>query len=373
MAIIIRDAKVFHLRAQTGRAVVNAFGTINDRQAIFVALQDEDGRWGYGESWVNFPAWSPWERRAAMREAYFPYLLRNPVETVTGFMARMVRAFIGPAVQAGSVGPMLSALCGVEMALWELEGKRKAVGLSELWFTAPAREVAVYGSGINPPLPLQDIDAMLDIGVGLFKLKLGFGEEDLKNLDALLKHVGDRARVAVDLNRGWRFEEAVRWLPMLAERRVRWLEEPLVPRDQGRYAELKELAAGKVEIAAGENVWLQMGVGVGPMETMAVDILQPDVTKNCGVSLALELIRNQPAGKTIVPHFLGSGVGQAASLHLAAGCPAGLVEWDINPNPLRTQTMRPGFEIRGGKIEVPRQAGLAWEVDAGAMERYSVE
>ena len=38
-----------------------------ERQMIILSLEDEDGRTGLGESWVNFPSWAPWERAEALK------------------------------------------------------------------------------------------------------------------------------------------------------------------------------------------------------------------------------------------------------------------------------------------------------------------
>ena len=61
----------------------------------------------------------------------------------------MAKAFRGPALQAGTVGPLLSGLCAVEMALIELSALRKGVPISKMLFPSPSRKVRILGSGIN--------------------------------------------------------------------------------------------------------------------------------------------------------------------------------------------------------------------------------
>jgi L-alanine-DL-glutamate epimerase-like enolase superfamily enzyme len=356
----ILGGEVRHLRAAGDREIKTSFGVMRERHAVVVTLRSAEGLSGLGESWINFPLWAPWERIAAFEQAYLPYVEGKEVDNISRFMAGMARAFAGPAIQADTLGTLIASLCAIEGALWDLRARERNLPLSGLWFEKPAQRVAVYASGINAPLPLELIDQMLGLGVKIFKLKLGFGrDEDWKNLRELKKHLGSAAQVAVDANRAWEFDEALYWAKALGEVEARWLEEPLRPADEARYAELRQASA--VPIAAGENIWIVPGDDGAALSQMGVDILQPDLTKNCGPSRALWFVRFLSRHKKrVIPHYLGSAVGQAMSLHLAAGCPEPLVEWDINPNPLRTDFFQGGFPIRDGAIEIPSEPGLGW-------------
>ncbi len=73
-------------------------------------------------------------------------------------------------------------------------------------------------------------------------------------------------------------------------------------------------------------------------------------------------------GKRVIPHFLGSAPGQAASLHFAAGCEDGMVEWDLNQNALRTALFEEPFQIQDGVIEIPNRPGLGWYLKDGIDE-----
>lgn len=370
----ITNAAIHHLRSPSDRVIKTSWGVMSERHAIFIGLQSSDGIWGWGESWINFPIWSPWARLAAFEHGYFPYLKNRRVNNVRQFMAEMTRAFMGPAVQAAVTGATIAELCAVELAIWDLEAKSRGVPLSRLWFESPATEVEVYASGINSPLPWKDIDAMLERGVRFFKLKVGFGAEDLPNIKALTKYLADHgpanSRVAIDTNRHWTVDQALSWLPILRDHDILWLEEPLKPAEEVHYPRLRDPRSPHVVmLAAGENVWLPATASADTLVEFPVDILQPDITKSCSTAVALDTIglarRKQ---KVIFPHYLGSAVGQAASIHLASGCsspfgPVPLVEWDINPNPLRTDLLGPEFMIRNGRVKIPNEPGLGWPVD----------
>ncbi|MBN1674922.1 MAG: mandelate racemase/muconate lactonizing enzyme family protein [Kiritimatiellae bacterium] len=354
-------ARVVHRQVAIAHPVKTAFGIMRQRHAVFLVIRDEAGREGVGESWVNFPLWAARERVAALEEGFVPYLAANPaVADIAEYVARMYRAFLGPARQSGTEGPLLSAVCAVELALWDLAAQAAGVPLARLLFEAPHERVRVYASGINSPLQWDRIDEHLACGVRLFKLKLGFGdEEDRRNLDALRTHLDGKAELAVDVNRGWSFDQALAWLDILAAHNVRWMEEPLRWEDGPELAALAERSP--VPLAGGENIRMPPGCDVDVVARGPFCVLQPDITKYTPLHVALRLLAAGCATeKWVVPHFLGSAPGQAASIHLAAGCPDGLVEWDMNENALRTDLFGEPFTIVDGAVDLPDAPGLGW-------------
>ena len=360
--MLVAQARAMHRQAAVAQPVKVSFGSITTRNAVLLILEDDAGYTGIGESWINFPAWAPWERVAAFEQAIIPYLLGQQVDDIPAFVASLYRAFRGPAVQSGTVGPLLSAVCGVELALWDLEAKRQGVPLNRLWFANPAARVRLYASGINHPIPWEAIDALLDRGVSLFKLKMGFGDDvDRKNLADLTRYLAARASVAVDVNRAWSLEQALRWVPILADHGVAWLEEPLTVAEEPGLSTLH--ARRQVPISGAENVLMEPGVDTEALAVAPLDIFQPDITKYCPAHVALILLQAvHRRGLKLYPHFLGSAPGQAAVFHLASGCGESWVEWDINPNPLRTELLVPPFDIQGGMVQLPNRPGLGWDL-----------
>ena len=299
---------------------------------------------------------------AAFERAIIPWLVGREVDDVPSTVVALYRALVGPAQQSGTIGSMLGALCAVELALWDLAAQEAGMPLSRLLFEHPRTAVRVYASGINSPIPWDLVDEHLARGVTLFKLKMGFGDdEDRGNLHALAEHLGDKARIAVDVNRGWTLEQALAWLPVLEDRGVQWLEEPLRLEEEVQLGTLRE--AGTVPIAWGENALLTPGCDLEAIASAPCDVLQPDLTKYAPLHVTRDLLGVAGRhGKRVVPHFLGSAPGQAASLHFAAGCEEGLLELDINRNPLRTDCYAEPFLIEEGMIAIPERPGLGWTV-----------
>jgi len=367
----IRDAHVYHLQVPVENPIKTSFGVMDSRHAVFLMVEDKSGLQGIGESWVNFPRWAPWERVSAFEKGYIPYLKGREVRDVEAFIVNMAQVFRGAAQQSGTMGPYLQAVCAVEMALWDLAAKMEGVPLGKLFFSDPATSVKVYGSGINSPIQWKIIDEHLERGVKLFKLKLGFGkDEDIDNLEDMTAYLDDSAGIAVDVNRGWSIDEASQWLDILEDFNVQWLEEPLKVEDEGKMGILYEKKA--VNIAGAENMLFDpTGCDIALLADSPLDIFQPDITKYCCLHDAVGLLKAvEGRGKRLFPHFLGSAPGQAASLHLASGCGDVFMEWDANPNPLRTALFKEPFDIENGFIQIPNAPGIGWELDFEMIEKF---
>lgn len=358
--LCITRASVRHEKTPVDHPVKTSFGVMTTRHAVLLLLEDEQGRVGVGESWINFPLWAPWERSALFHQGFIPYLQQASVNSIAEFITKMYRDFLGPAMQSGTTAPLIQALCAVELALWDLLARREDLPLAHCLFEHPAPAVRVYASGINSPIPWDLVEQQLDAGVTLFKLKLGFGlKEDRPNLEQMARFLDGKAELAVDVNRGWTMDQAMDWLPVLRDHSVAWLEEPLKTSDEVHLPELR--AASEVPIAGGENTWMPPGADASGILESPLDVIQPDLTKNTPLHIAMNLL-HKAAGtaKRIVPHFLGSAPGQAASIHFAAGCPEALVEMDINRNPLRTGLFTEPFIVENGKVKIPEKPGLGW-------------
>ncbi len=377
----ITDAQAYHLKAPLETPYKTTFGSMTHRQAVFVILKNEDGTTGVGETYINFPVWSPAGRLAAYREAFFPQVTGTEIQDIPSFMQRLWKRYYRTSMQGNCLGSTIQALSAISAALWDIEAKLKGLPLRNLFSDNPAGKVKIYGSGINPPFPVDALKDGLDMGMEVFKLKLGFGDEtDRNNIRDLKKILGSSARVAVDVNRSWSFDQAMGWMDYLAGNDIAWLEEPLDMVHQHRYRELLDRAS--VPISAGENFLIPPGTdfkqenewGLSFNETgLALDIVQPAVVKNCCFSDAVRLLRLvEDQGKKLYPHFLGSAPGMAASAQLASLTAEPHLEWDINPNPLRTSCFTEPFRGVDGYLKLSDEPGTGWEIQPEILENRAV-
>ena len=149
-----------------------------------------------------------------------------------------------------------------------------------------------------------------------------------------------------------------------------WMEEPLAA-DAPRSAWQAVGKATNIPIAGGENV---RGADKFNeiIDQAAFDVIQPDACKWGGVTECLKVARRAlKAGLRYCPHYLGGGIGLVASAHiLAAAGGDGLLEIDVNPNPLREALAQPFPKISGGRFTMPAGPGLGVDPDLDAVKSW---
>jgi L-alanine-DL-glutamate epimerase-like enolase superfamily enzyme len=103
--------------------------------------------------------------------------------------------------------------------------------------------------------------------------------------------------------------------------------------------------------------------------------VQPDLAWTGGLSEGKRIAAfAQAHHRMVAPHSFGSAVLLVASLHYAASIPNALIlEWDQNPNGLRTELLKEELRLEGDStVRLPERPGLGIELDRSAIERYRV-
>jgi len=348
------------------------------------------------------PAWDPEPRRAF--EATLVYV--DTDEGLTGIgsgdtmdgieryadlfvghdpldIERHVRVLESIAFHAGRYWPL-------EAALWDLAGKARGVPTAQLLGGALS-ELPVYASTatrLEPRARAEQALALRDQGFRALKLRIDKErlEDGHRAVAAVREAVGAEMAIIVDLNQGWRMPgdvsrlleyEAVAGLAArLRELDVLWLEEPLAGDDVGGLARLR--AQSGIRLAGGEMARTP-GELSAYVEGAALDVLQPDAVLAVGTLRARELAeRVLPAGLWFTPHTWTNGIGLLANLHLTAGVGGGpFLEFPFDPpawTPERRDFMlaEPALPTAEGVLAVPNGPGLGFELDAEAVERYTV-
>src|SRR6266851_6443808 len=222
----IKNVQAFCYRYPLATPVVTSFGRMNDRPAVFVRVEDEDGELGWGEAWCNFPAVGAEHRARLVNDMLAPMLIGRAVTDPSALFDSVTAATSVLALQSGEQGPFAQAIAGVDTALWDLFARRAKTPLWRMLGGASGR-MRVYASGINPDGSVATAEAAMRRGHRAFKLKIGFGPaRDRENLRNLRHLIGDM-KLAVDVNQGFSLGQALDEAPQLDEFGLMWLEEPL--------------------------------------------------------------------------------------------------------------------------------------------------
>jgi len=368
--------------------VRTSFGVMHDRPALLVRVEDDEGAFGWGEVWCNFPPCGAEHRAELLRTLVTPALYGQAAADPAATWASLTQRFAVLALQSGEPGPLAHVMSAVDQALWDLAARRAGLPLWRLLIDSRGkcphdvsrevhgdvhREVPVYASGIGPDAALDTALAQQAAGHIAFKLKVGFdAQADERRLANLRRELRAPAVLMVDANQGWRPELAAANCQALAVHGLAWIEEP-IPVDQPTLAWQRLAAVAGAPLAGGENL-IGHAAFDDALRAGALSVLQPDLAKWGGVSGCLTVARQAlAAGRRYCPHFLGAGIGLAMSAHvLAAAGGDGLLEIDVNPNPLRDLLSGGLSPVRAGRVRLPDVPGYGHPPDLSALREFAV-
>lgn len=359
-------------RAPIDDPVRTSFAAMADRPAVIVRVEDRDGVAGWGEIWCNFPACGAEHRGRLAASVLAPRLLGRSFPSPADAHETLVRETRILALQTREFGPLAQAISGVDLALWDLAARRAGQPLCRL-LGGPraAPNVPAYASGINPDNAVDVIGRTREAGFPAFKVKIGFDREgDHRVVAAVAGALRTGERFMVDANQGWTLDQALAFVPALADAGAQWLEEPLpVDSAAGDWAALARESA--VALAGGENL-ASTEAFVAAVDGGCLQVIQPDICKWGGISRCVPVARYAlQTGRRYCPHYLGGGIGLLASAHvLAAVGGDGMLEVDINPNPLRDGLAGPAIAVRDGVLTLPDGPGIGIEPPLGELEAW---
>jgi len=350
--------------------VQTSFGIMHDRPMVLVKLVDEDGLVGVGEVWCNFPAVGA-EHRARLIDSVFEPLLTEVSfdDPITAFEILTKKTWV-LGLQTGEFGPIAQCIAGIDIALHDLQARRNN---TPLWKSlgGVTNSVETYASGINPTNAEKTAESALNAGYQALKLKIGFNTPaDIQNIKSLRAMLGKNGRLMVDANQAWGLNEAQGIIRSISDYGLSWLEEPIhADRPINEWQSLS--GSSNIPLAAGENVIGEQHFD-SLIESSYLSIVQPDLAKWGGLTKIVPVAKKIiAAGKRYCPHYLGGGVGLLASAHaLAAAGGDGILEVDINQNPLRTIFVEPVSGVL--KLGDAPGLGIDLDLDLDAIAKYRV-
>jgi len=358
LSFTLAAVEPYVLRVPVETPVRTAFGIMHSRPALLVRVVGADGVEGWGEVWCNFPSFGAEHRANAIRHALAPLVIDEPFQTPQHAFSQLSHRLRILALQAGEPGPLAQAVAGLDIAIWDMLGHRHGLSVQRLLSGTFRGRLPAYASGIGPEEPERVVTSAQSGGHRAFKLKLGFDDDlDLANLRRLRDLIGSQGVLMADANQAWPYEQALAMGRQMDDLALAWLEEPM-PADtpQALWDQLSSQLA--TPLAGGENLRDEAAFGTA-IEQNGLRVIQPDIGKWGGFSGCLPVARRAiEHGKRFCPHWLGGGVGLLASAHLLA-CAGGdgMVEVDINPNPLRDLIDRPP-DIADGHLLLDEAPGL---------------
>jgi L-alanine-DL-glutamate epimerase-like enolase superfamily enzyme len=230
-------------------------------------------------------------------------------------------SMVGAIRNLGWPGITATAISAVDVALWDLKAKLLDVCVADLLGRAqPA--VPVYGSGGLTSYSESQLCEQLAgwVAQGIPRVKMKVGREpdaDPERVRAAREAIGDEAELFVDANGAYSRKQALALAETYdREAGVTWLEEPVSSNDLDGLRQIRERAPAGMAVTAGEYGY-DPGYFRRMLDAEAVDVLQGDVTRACGITGL------QTVGALCSAYEVPFSAHCAPQIHAHAGCAIG--------------------------------------------------
>lgn len=288
---------------------------------VIVRVRDVDGAEGVGEAWWGIPDRAKPARAGAPIATVVNDLLAPRVEgRDADEVERIWYDLWDWGYRYGDQGLFLMGLSGLDLALWDLLGKRLDVPVAGLCGGPVLDALPAYASFPplrEPALLVSETQRALDAGFKAVKL-----HELDPELTALLRaEFGDELGIMVDVNGHFDPVQAIAAGRRLSELGVVWFEEPVRPmRDHDAIARVG--AAIDCDLAGGENEY-SLADFDRLLASGSLTYLQPEITKIGGLTAAKRISALAELNNVaLCPHNFRLGPALFASIHWAFTSPA---------------------------------------------------
>jgi galactonate dehydratase len=304
----------------------------------------------------------------------------------------------GLVFEGGFAGAHITALTGIEIALFDLKGKALGVPVYELLGGKFRDKIRVYADcevtpGMNFDEVKKVVDDVLERGFAALKIDLDIGghmqsevahfvkdgfnhtagqwehERMVKLAEMVTTAAGPAIDVACDAHTRLDVTSAIRLAKDLEQFHLMWLEEPVPPENVAAMREVKRSTT--TPICAGENLYLRQGFR-DLIEKQAVDIIMPDIPK-CGGLSECRKIANlaEIYYMPFAPHNVASPIGTMASAHVCATVPNFLVlEFHWLHRDYWSTITGGGDIIKDGWITLSDRPGIGLDLDETVARQH---
>ncbi len=289
-------------------------------------------------------------------------------------------------------GPiMVSAISGIEQALWDIKGKYYQMPVYEMLGGKVRDRIRVYPH-IDGSYPSVETSTERFVACALKRkaegysfLKLGLPDracgflespkglaEFVEKFSKIREAVGDDMDIAIDCHGRMSTAMAIKFCKAMEPLNPVFIEEPVLPENVDALLKVKESTC--IPIATGERLYTKWGFRE-VIEKQAAAIVQPDCCHAGGIFEIRKIAAMAEVYYTgIAPHNPLGPVSLAACLQVDACMPNFVIQefpcmdngWDKG-----VKYLKKPFEVNNGYIEVPEGHGLGIEVDEESLKEMA--
>ena len=356
--------------------ITNVECFIIDETYPYVIIETDEGLTGIGECFRR----APFITKSAVETIYKDILIGlNPFEiSIIWSKLFNVSSVTGP------YGSLLTAVSGIDTALWDIKLKYNELPLSDQFGGKKKKLIDIYASSMRRDMsPEEEAERALSFyeqGFKYYKMHSAFPEEidsprdnTLKTVAAIRKLLGDKIEIMVDVNGAYSLKKAIEIGKELENYNVFQFEQPV---HVTMLEEMKILSNElSIKISSGECCYTVPDF-VNLIEKGSPDIIQPDAIKTGGITeflkISTELLkRNQK----IMIHNTQPLISTSVHMNFLCANPniELPLEYNIEPNSLIENPITSEyFKIQSGKIEVPDKVSFGLDFDINEMKNRSI-
>ncbi|MEI9426839.1 galactonate dehydratase [Mesorhizobium sp. Cs1299R1N3] len=348
---------------------------------LFLKIETDAGVTGWGEPVVEGRALTV---EAAVKELG-DYLIGKDPRLIEDHWTVMHR---GGFYRGGPI--LMSAIAGIDQALWDIKGKALGVPVHELLGGRLRDTIKVY-SWIGGDRPAEVAAGAKEmVARGFLALKMN-GTEELQIVDShdridaavervatVREAVGPNIGIAVDFHGRVHRPMARILVKELEPYRLMFIEEPVL--SENREA-LKEIAAlGSTPIALGERLYSRWDFK-SVFEEGIVDIIQPDLSHAGGITECRKIAAMAEAyDVAVAPHCPLGPIALAACLQLDAVSYNCFIQeqslgihYNAGNDLLDYAANKDVFRYEDGYVAIPDGPGLGVEIDEDYVKERAKE
>lgn len=354
---------------------------------ILVRVSTDDGLTGLGEAY-----WGAGVEQL-IHAAKGLIIGENPFN-IAKLYEKMIRGLSG----AGSLaGATVTAISGIEIALWDLVGRALGTPIYNLFGGRFRDAIRVYadchaGEHGTPESDAEKARHVVKAGFTALKFDLDIANPYTRDVSddpdprrpwyepynrtisaaerrfmearvaAIREAIGPDVMLAMDCHWKYNVSDAIQLAQALEPYDLIWLEDPVPPENVDALA--KVAASTRTPICTGENLYRKHGYRE-LIEKQAVDIVSPDVPKMGGLLEARKVADHADTYYVpVAPHNVSSPIGTVAAAHLCAAIPNFLViEFHALDVPWWDDLVLGGPVIRDGFIHLSDKPGHGLELN----------
>lgn len=279
----------------------------------------------------------------------------------------------------GRRGLTISALSGVDTALWDIKGKKLGVPVVDL-LGGPCRDsMPAYASGgwANAERIGEQLQGYIDKGgFSGVKMRVGVMDETVDNsiarVRAAREALGSDIKIMADAHGTFSVPEAKQFCRGVEDCKLYWFEEPVSPDNRHGTAEIRQSTS--IPIAAGESEYTAFDIR-DLIEVRALDVVQPDSAIIGGISESMRVSHLAAAHQLeLAPHCWGSAFSFMAGVNVAFAAPAAtIIEFSLGGNPMMYDLVEEQIEVKDGMIAAPSRPGLGMTPNWDFVKEFSQE